>query len=147
MLGLKPLEMARERNLQVRLGSAKALGAIIGRGDNHVSSHALEVVESYAPLLAAIQHPLVPTQLAFGILRVCASSRFTSTTRTQPPQLIQDAIHSFDDARIECFNNLHNTSIPTHIPHDTLQLEPDEFHFNYFSSSISPSTRLDSASG
>ena len=95
-----------QRQIQLVLQSAEALGAVIGRDPDHVAAHAVGKVKSYDALFKAIQHPRMPAQVATGILRVCASNRFNYITRTQQPAYIKRAAQLFDERRTDVFNSI-----------------------------------------
>jgi hypothetical protein len=121
--GPPPAELVKEcesLNIELKLGSAEILGGIIGCADDDVRLHANTVVESYRPLLECLKHPTMSSQIATGILRMCANVRFTYILRTHRPELTKDAAIKFDEEIEQTFKTIHRLN------HSDLHDDSDE---------------------
>ena len=78
---------ATTHSIPLLLGAAPLLGSIVGFDTARRQRFAAERVRSHEPFFQALRHPLLSTQAAFLLLRVCALPRLLFTFRTLPHQL------------------------------------------------------------
>ena len=83
--------------VSVRHDTVAMLGTTAGLPDKR-GAHCLAAAACSASLLAAVAHPLMPSQIAVLLLRYCAVPRMSYLTRVTPPSIIMPALEQFDAA-------------------------------------------------
>lgn len=83
----------------------ETLGVMLGSNEQ-VRTHAMTVVDSHHSLFSALQHPSMPTQIAFSLLRYCALPRLGFLARTIHPSQFLPAAERFDSLVMETFRNI-----------------------------------------
>lgn len=87
----------RELNVTLVTKGMEVLGSFVGEDEPTTANWANEQVQQHRALFEAIDHPAMPAQLAYHLLKKCALPRFGYIARTVNPDHIAGAITQWDD--------------------------------------------------
>jgi hypothetical protein len=90
-------EQCAGRGITLAAGPAlPLLGTLVGRLGESVVAWCGTYAQEHRQLFQALQHPEMPLQVAYLLLRVCGVPRMGYLTRTTPPSLSTTGLQAFD---------------------------------------------------
>jgi hypothetical protein len=109
---------AHHRRLRVVYGSMPLLGSCIGIDDAQAKQIVTAAVASNDRLLQRIQHPALPSQVAYHVLKQCIITKVGYLARVTRPELIDDALRLFDARVMDAF--MHKSCLPAPLSPTTI---------------------------
>ena len=101
------VQACRDRGVELLLGTAEVLGAIVGTGDSDFEDFAIHKVESYMPLMDILKSSEFRAQIAVGILRSAMNNKLGYLMRALAPRHTRVACQMFDAHVQDTFCRIH----------------------------------------
>ena len=93
----------------------ESLGVLLG-SDDAIETHIDTAIDSHEHLFRCLQHPSMPAQIGFSILRYCALPRLSFLARTTHPRNFLAGAKRFDARIIACFRSIMQIEADTKLP-------------------------------
>jgi hypothetical protein len=100
------VQACKERNIQLKLQSAKALGTVLGVEPKAVGAAALRRAHKKDSLFSAVQHPFMKKQTSALIVTNCLQPCMGFDIRVCVPKYIKEATEYFDSQLVKAADRL-----------------------------------------